>query len=150
MADLAATIEHIHQQCDEHSSSRGRQHVKSAITAIIAIALIVVSGDAAMAAAAAAAAPPAAASNRIDLAVGGRKLLAADHVTNFATSVEDVVHVKPTDDGRHLMLVAVKEGFTGLTLIYADGTSKSYHVHVGIWSLAGGRCCCAVRSPVTP
>ena len=96
--------------------------------AITALAVVVMSG---YATAAVAAKPSAAAANRIDLAVGGQKVLAADGVTNFATAVDDVVHVKATDDGRYLLLLAVKEGYTGLTLVDADGTSKSYDVHVG-------------------
>ena len=105
------------------------------IRAMTAVALVIVSSYAATAAAAA---PAAATANRIDLAVGGQRVLAAERVTNYSTAVNDVVQIKSTDDGRYLLLRALKEGYTGLVLVYADGTTASYDIHVGRVPPGGG------------
>jgi hypothetical protein len=69
------------------------------------------------------------AATRIDLAVGGQKVLSSAGVTSFATG-NDVIQIKSFDDGRQLLLNAVKPGYTGLTLIHGDGKIESYDVRV--------------------
>jgi len=74
-------------------------------------------------------APLAADGDRIELPLGGQKVVPSDGVTNFATTA-DVVQIKSRQDGRQLILNAVKPGDSALTLIYADGTIHSYAIHV--------------------
>ena len=74
-------------------------------------------------------APLAADGDRIELPLGGQKVVPSDGVTNFATTA-DVVQIKSRQDGRQLILNAVKPGDSALTLLYADGTIHSYAIHV--------------------
>ena len=72
---------------------------------------------------------PAGDGDRIELPLGGQQVVPSDGVTNFATTA-DVVQIKSRQDGRQLILNAVKPGDSALTLIYADGTVHSYAIHV--------------------
>ena len=68
--------------------------------------------------------------DRIDVAVGGQKVIAADRVAHYVVGAQDVVHVKVTPEGNHMVLLGMKPGYAGLLLVYADGTTRSYDVHV--------------------
>lgn len=73
---------------------------------------------------------PSTTTDRIDVAVGGQKVLAADRVAHYVVGAQDIVHVKVTSDGNHMVLLGMKPGYAGLLLVYADGTTRSYDVHV--------------------
>lgn len=69
--------------------------------------------------------------DRIDIPVNGQRVLAAERVANYTVGAPDVVQVKVTPDGRHLVLLGAKPGYTGLLLFDGDGTLHNYDVHVG-------------------
>ena len=79
---------------------------------------------------------------RIDLVVGGLRVLPSAGVTNFATGNDVVRDQDVRNDGQKLVLDAVKPGYTGLTLIYADGHVDNYDVRVAAsaqWHVIGSR-----------
>lgn len=68
--------------------------------------------------------------DRIDVAVGGQKVIPSERVANYFVGAQDVVHVKVTPGGDHMVLLGMKPGYAGLLLVYADGTTRNYDVHV--------------------
>jgi pilus assembly protein CpaC len=67
--------------------------------------------------------------SEINLAVGGQKVLSSVGVTNFSEP-SGIVQIKTTDDGRRMVVSAVRPGSTTLLLIYGNGKQETIPINV--------------------
>lgn len=80
-------------------------------------------------AAVASAAPREEESNEINLAVGGQKVINSAGVSNFSEP-SGIVQIKTTEDGRRMVISAVRPGSTTLLLIYGNGRQETININV--------------------
>jgi pilus assembly protein CpaC len=78
---------------------------------------------------AAAAAPRDDETSEINLAVGGQKVLNSAGVSNFSEP-SGIVQIKTTEDGRRMVISAVRPGSTTLLLIYGNGKQETIPINV--------------------
>src|SRR5467141_1421288 len=67
--------------------------------------------------------------SEINLAVGGQKVISSAGVTNFSEP-SGIVQIKTTDDGRRMVVSAVRPGSTTLLLIYGGGKQETIAINV--------------------
>jgi pilus assembly protein CpaC len=67
--------------------------------------------------------------SEINLAVGGQKVISSAGVTNFSEP-SGIVQIKTTDDGRRMVISAVRPGNTTLLLIYGSGKQETIAINV--------------------
>lgn len=67
--------------------------------------------------------------NEINLAVGGQKVINSTGVSNFSEP-SGIVQIKTTDDGRRMVISAVRPGSTTLLLIYSNGRQETININV--------------------
>jgi Flp pilus assembly secretin CpaC len=65
----------------------------------------------------------------INLAVGGQKVINSAGVSNFSEP-SGIVQIKTTDDGRRMVISAVRPGSTTLLLIYGNGKQETININV--------------------
>jgi pilus assembly protein CpaC len=65
----------------------------------------------------------------INLAVGGQKVINSTGVINFSEP-SGIVQIKTTDDGRRMVISAVRPGSTTLLLIYGSGKQETISINV--------------------
>src|SRR5512142_2255757 len=65
----------------------------------------------------------------INLAVGGQKVINSTGVSNFSEP-SGIVQIKTTDDGRRMVISAVRPGSTTLLLIYGNGKQETININV--------------------
>jgi pilus assembly protein CpaC len=65
----------------------------------------------------------------INLAVGGQKVINSAGVSNFSEP-SGIVQIKTTDDGRRMVISAVRPGSTTLLLIYGNGRQETININV--------------------
>jgi pilus assembly protein CpaC len=65
----------------------------------------------------------------INLAVGGQKVINSAGVSNFSEP-SGIVQIKTTDDGRRMVVSAVRPGSTTLLLIYGNGKQETININV--------------------
>jgi pilus assembly protein CpaC len=80
-------------------------------------------------AAVASAAPREEESSEINLPVGGQKVINSAGVSNFSEP-SGIVQIKTTDDGRRMVVSAVRPGSTTLLLIYSNGRQETININV--------------------
>lgn len=66
----------------------------------------------------------------INLVVGGQKVINASGVQSFSEGVPGVVQVKVPEDGRRLVITAVRPGSTTVLLIYNNGKQETLVINV--------------------
>ena len=67
--------------------------------------------------------------SEINLAVGGQKVINSAGVSNFSEP-SGIVQIKTTDDGRRMVISAVRPGSTTLLLIYGNGRQETISINV--------------------
>jgi len=67
--------------------------------------------------------------SEINLAVGGQKVINSTGVSNFSEP-SGIVQIKTTDDGRRMVISAVRPGSTTLLLIYGNGRQETININV--------------------
>ncbi len=67
--------------------------------------------------------------NEINLAVGGQKVINSAGVSNFSEP-SGIVQIKTTEDGRRMVISAVRPGSTTLLLIYGSGKQETIAINV--------------------
>ena len=67
--------------------------------------------------------------SEINLAVGGQKVINSTGVSNFSEP-SGIVQIKTTDDGRRMVVSAVRPGSTTLLLIYGNGKQETININV--------------------
>ncbi|HEY2743632.1 MAG TPA: hypothetical protein VGL86_03380 [Polyangia bacterium] len=67
--------------------------------------------------------------SEINLAVGGQKVINSTGVSNFSEP-SGIVQIKTTDDGRRMVVSAVRPGSTTLLLIYSSGKQETININV--------------------
>jgi pilus assembly protein CpaC len=67
--------------------------------------------------------------NEINLAIGGQKVINSVGVTNFSEP-SGIVQIKTTEDGRRMVISAVRPGSTTLLLIYGSGKQETISINV--------------------
>src|SRR4051812_37536270 len=67
--------------------------------------------------------------SEINLAVGGQKVINSAGVSNFSEP-SGIVQIKTTDDGRRMVISAVRPGSTTLLLIYGNGKQDTININV--------------------
>jgi len=67
--------------------------------------------------------------SEINLAVGGQKVINSTGVNNFSEP-SGIVQIKTTDDGRRMVISAVRPGSTTLLLIYGSGKQETININV--------------------
>src|SRR3954467_12803185 len=67
--------------------------------------------------------------SEINLAVGGQKVINSAGVSNFSEP-SGIVQIKTTDDGRRMVISAVRPGSTTLLLIYSNGKQETIVINV--------------------
>ena len=67
--------------------------------------------------------------SEINLAVGGQKVINSTGVVNFSEP-SGIVQIKNTDDGRRMVVSAVRPGSTTLLLIYGGGKQETIAINV--------------------
>ena len=67
--------------------------------------------------------------SEINLAVGGQKVINSAGVSNFSEP-SGIVQIKTTDDGRRMVISAVRPGSTTLLLIYGNGKQETININV--------------------
>ena len=65
----------------------------------------------------------------INLAVGGQKVINSSGVANFSEP-SGIVQIKTTEDGRRMVISAVRPGSTTLLLIYGSGRQETIAINV--------------------
>src|SRR6266545_3430598 len=65
----------------------------------------------------------------INLAVGGQKVISTVGVANFSEP-SGIVQIKTTEDGRRMVISAVRSGSTTLLLIYGNGKQETIAINV--------------------
>lgn len=68
--------------------------------------------------------------NEINLVVGGQKVISAVGVQSFSEGVPGIIQVKVPEDGRRLVVTAVRPGTTTLLLIYSGNRQETYLINV--------------------
>jgi pilus assembly protein CpaC len=68
--------------------------------------------------------------NEVNLVVGGQKVIPAAGVQSFSEGVPGIVQVKVPEDGRRLVVTAVRPGSTTLLLIYGGGKQETITINV--------------------
>ncbi len=78
------------------------------------------------------AAPTYAADNpdEVTLVVGGQKVLNAQGVQSFSEGTPGIVQIKVPDDGKRLIITAIRPGSTTLLLIYANNKQETIPINV--------------------
>src|SRR5262249_33851959 len=66
----------------------------------------------------------------INLTVGGQKVIPAQGVQSYSEGVPGVVQIKVPEDGRRMVITAVRPGSTTLLLIYANGKQETLNINV--------------------
>src|SRR5262249_56471621 len=66
----------------------------------------------------------------INLTVGGQKVIPAQGVQSYSEGVPGVVQIKVPEDGRRMVITAVRPGSTTLLLIYANGKQETIVINV--------------------
>ncbi len=66
----------------------------------------------------------------VNLVVGGQKVINAQGVQSFSEGVPGVVQVKVPEDGRRLVITAIRPGSTTLLLIYGSGKQETFMINV--------------------
>ena len=66
----------------------------------------------------------------INLVVGGQRVIPASGVQSYSEGVPGIVQVKVPEDGRRLVVTAVRPGSTTLLLIYANGKQETIPINV--------------------
>jgi pilus assembly protein CpaC len=69
-------------------------------------------------------------SSEISLVVGGQKVINAAGVQSFSEGVPGIVQIKVPEDGKRLVVTAVKQGTTTLLLIYANNKQETIVINV--------------------
>jgi pilus assembly protein CpaC len=92
---------------------------------VLLVVVVVVGGGAARAAH-----DDATENTEINLVVGGQKVVNAAGVQSFSEGVPGIVQVKVPEDGRRLVVTAVRPGTTTLLLIYANGKQETFLINV--------------------
>ncbi len=69
-------------------------------------------------------------SNEINLVVGGQKVINAAGVQSYSEGVPGIVQVKVPENGRSLVVTAVRPGSTTLLLIYNSGKQETFSINV--------------------
>jgi pilus assembly protein CpaC len=69
-------------------------------------------------------------SNEVNLVVGGQKVIPAVGVQSYSEGVPGVVQVKVPEDGRKMVITAVRPGSTTLLLIYSSGKQETILINV--------------------
>src|SRR3954466_16151208 len=67
--------------------------------------------------------------SEINLAVGGQKVINSAGVSNFSEP-SGIVQIKTTDDGRRMVISAVRSGSTTLLLIFGNGKQETIAINV--------------------
>jgi pilus assembly protein CpaC len=67
--------------------------------------------------------------SEINLAVGGQKVINSAGVSNFSEP-SGIVQIKNTEDGRRMVISAVRPGSTTLLLIYGNGKQETININV--------------------
>ncbi len=67
--------------------------------------------------------------SEINLAVGGQRVINSAGVSNFSEP-SGIVQIKTTDDGRRMVVSAVRPGSTTLLLIYSNGKQETININV--------------------
>lgn len=66
----------------------------------------------------------------INLVVGGQKVISAAGVQSYSEGVPGIVQIKVPDDGRRMVITAVRPGSTTLLLIYNNGKQDTIYLNV--------------------
>jgi pilus assembly protein CpaC len=66
----------------------------------------------------------------INLTVGGQKVIPAVGVQSYSEGVPGVVQIKVPEDGRRMVITAVRPGSTTLLLIYSSGKQETININV--------------------
>jgi pilus assembly protein CpaC len=82
---------------------------------------------AACSAAAAASSPE---DEELNLVVGGQKVISAVGVASYSEGVPGVVQIKIPEDGKKMVITAVRPGTTTLLLIYSSGKQQTIYINV--------------------
>src|SRR5687767_6876617 len=68
--------------------------------------------------------------NEINLVVGGQKVIPAQGVQSFSEGAPGIVQVKVPEDGKRLVVTALRPGSTTLLLIYSSGKQETIYLNV--------------------
>jgi pilus assembly protein CpaC len=68
--------------------------------------------------------------NDITLIVGAQKVINVSGVQNYSEGVPGIVQIKVPEDGKRMVITAVRPGSTTLLLIYAGGRQDQYTINV--------------------
>ncbi len=66
----------------------------------------------------------------INLVVGGQKVVPAIGVQSYSEGAPGIIQVKIPEDGRRMVLTAIRPGSTTLLLIYGNGKQETLYVNV--------------------
>ncbi|MFI5290321.1 MAG: pilus assembly protein N-terminal domain-containing protein, partial [Polyangia bacterium] len=69
-------------------------------------------------------------SNELNLVVGGQKVIPAVGVQSYSEGAPGIVQVKVPEDGRRMVITAVRPGSTTLLLIYSSGKQDTININV--------------------
>jgi pilus assembly protein CpaC len=68
--------------------------------------------------------------NEINLVVGGQKVISAGGVQSYSEGAPGIVQIKVPEDGRKIVITALRSGSTTLLLIFNNGKSETYVINV--------------------
>ncbi len=68
--------------------------------------------------------------DEVSLVVGGQKVLNAAGVQSFSEGTPGIVQIKVPDDGKRLIITAIRPGSTTLLLIYANNRQETIPINV--------------------
>jgi pilus assembly protein CpaC len=66
----------------------------------------------------------------INLVVGGQKVISAAGVQSYSEGAPGYVQIKVPEDGKRLVITALKPGTTTLLLIYGNGKQETYTINI--------------------
>jgi pilus assembly protein CpaC len=69
-------------------------------------------------------------SSEISLVVGGQKVIPASGVQSFSEGAPGIVQIKVPEDGKRLVITALRSGSTTLLLIYGNGKQETIVINV--------------------
>ena len=69
-------------------------------------------------------------SNEVNLVVGGQKVISAGGVQSYSEGAPGIVQIKVPEDGRKIVITAIRPGSTTLLLIFNNGKSETYVINV--------------------
>jgi pilus assembly protein CpaC len=69
-------------------------------------------------------------SNEINLVVGGQKVIPAVGVQSYSEGAPGVVQIKVPEDGKRMVVTAIRQGSTTLLLIYTSGKQETIVINV--------------------